>query len=97
MILKQLDPSPSRATGLIVKLSLYFEPRPNLSKTLEGLLTSLVIFVNTIFQLNSRNITVSVCCVSEFKVNRKERSGPAGIKYRSLFTGQSTGHHDKDK
>ena len=27
---------------------LYFEPMPNLSKTLEGLLTPLVIFVNTI-------------------------------------------------
>ena len=51
---------------------LYFEPMPNLSKTLEGLLTPLVIFVNTIFQLNSLNITVSVCYMSESKVNRKE-------------------------
>ena len=49
---------------------LYFEPKPNLSKTLEGLL----IFVNTIFQLNSLNITVSICYVSGSKVNRKERS-----------------------
>ena len=39
---------------------LYFEPMPNLSKTLEGLLTPHVIFVKTIFQLNSLNITVSV-------------------------------------
>ena len=35
---------------------LYFEPKPNLSKTLEGLLMRLVIFVNTIVQLNSLNI-----------------------------------------
>ena len=40
---------------------LYFEPKPNLSKTLKGLLIRLVIFENTIFQLNSLNITVSVC------------------------------------
>ena len=52
---------------------LYFEPMPNLSKTLEGLLTPHVIFVNTIFQLNSLNITVSVCYMSGSKVNRKER------------------------
>ena len=39
----------------------YFEPKPNLSKILEGLLMRLVIFENTIFQLNSLNITVSVC------------------------------------
>ena len=52
---------------------LYFQPMPNLSKTLEGLLTSHVIFVNTIFQLNSLNITVSVCYMSGSKVNRKER------------------------
>ena len=51
----------------------YFEPMPNLSKTLEGLLTPHVIFVNTIFQLNSLNITVSVCYMSGSKVNRKER------------------------
>ena len=37
----------------------------------------LVIFVNTIFQLNSLNITVSVCYVSGSKVNRKERSRPS--------------------
>ena len=49
---------------------LYFEPMPNLSKTLEGLLTPHVIFVNTIFQLN---ITVFVCYMSGSKVNRKER------------------------
>ena len=53
---------------------LYFEPMPNLSKTLESLLTPLVIFVNTIFQLNSLNITVTVCYMSESKVNRKEGS-----------------------
>ena len=56
---------------------LYFEPMPNLSSTLEGLPTPLVIFVNTIFQLNSVNITVSVCYVSGSKVNRKERSRPS--------------------
>ena len=49
-------------------------PHISLSKTLEGLLMRLVIFVNTIFQLNSLNITVSVCYVSGSKVNRKERS-----------------------
>ena len=53
-----------------------FEPKPNLSKTLKGLLMRLVIFENTIFQLNSLNITVSVCYVSGSKVNRKERSHP---------------------
>ena len=37
----------------------------------------LVIFENTIFQLNSLNITVSVCYVSGSKVNRKERSRPS--------------------
>ena len=52
----------------------YFEPKPNLSKTLEGLLMRLVIFVNTIFQLNSLNIAVSVCYLSGSKVNRKEPS-----------------------
>ena len=36
----------------------------------------LVIFENTIFQLNSLNITVFVCHVSGSKVNRKERSRP---------------------
>ena len=55
---------------------LYFEPKPNLSKTLKGLLMRLVIFENTIFQLNSLNITVFVCHVSGSKVNRKERSRP---------------------
>ena len=35
---------------------LYLEPKPNLSKTLEGLLMRLVVFVNTIVQLNSLNI-----------------------------------------
>ena len=54
--------------------TLYFEPKPDLFKTLEGLLMRLVIFVNTIFQLKSLNITVSVCYVSGSKVNRKERS-----------------------
>ena len=39
---------------------LYLEPKPNLSKTLKGLLMRLVVFENTIFQLNSLNITVSV-------------------------------------
>ena len=56
---------------------LYFEPKPNLSKTLKGLLMRLVIFENTIFQLNSLNITVFVCHVSGSKVNRKERSRPS--------------------
>ena len=56
---------------------LYFEPWLNLSKTLEGLLMRLVIFVNTIFQLKSLNITVSVCYVSGSKVNRQERSRPS--------------------
>ena len=56
---------------------LYFEPKPNLSKTLEGLLMRLVIFVNTIFQLNSLNIAVSVCYVSVIKMNRKQRSRPS--------------------
>ena len=31
----------------------YFKPKPNLSKTLKGLLMRLVTFENTIFQLNS--------------------------------------------
>ena len=57
-------------------LPLYFEPMPNLSKTVEGLLTPLVIFLSTIFQLNSMNITISVY-VSGSKVNRKERSRPS--------------------
>ena len=48
-----------------------------LSKTLEDLLMRLVVFVNTIFQLNLLNITVSVCYVSGSKVNRKERSRPS--------------------
>ena len=56
---------------------LYFEPKPNLLKTLEGLLMRLVIFVNTIFQLNSLNIAVSVCYVSVIKMNRKQRSRPS--------------------
>ena len=55
---------------------LYFEPKPNLSKTLKGLLMRLVTFENTIFKLNSLNITVFVCHVSGSKVNRKERSRP---------------------
>ena len=55
---------------------LHFERKPNLSKTLKGLLMRLVIFENTIFQLNSLNITVFVCHVSRSKVNRKERSRP---------------------
>ena len=38
------------------------------------LLLLLVIFVNTIFHLNSLNITVLVCYVSGSKVNRKERA-----------------------
>ena len=55
-----------------------FEPKPNLSKTLKGLLMRLVIFENTIFQLNLLNITtVSVCYVSGSKVNRKERTRPS--------------------
>ena len=53
---------------------LYFEPKPNLSKTLGGLLMQLAIFVNTIFQLNSLNITVSIRYASGSKVNKKERS-----------------------
>ena len=55
---------------------LHFERKPNLSKTLKGLLMRLVIFENTIFQLNSLNITVFVCHASGSKVNRKERSRP---------------------
>ena len=55
---------------------LYFQSKPNLSKTLDGFLMRLVIFVNTIFQLNSLNITVSVCYVSGSKVNREEKSRP---------------------
>ena len=38
------------------------------------LLLLLVIFVNSIFHLNSLNITVLVCYVSGSKVNRKERT-----------------------
>ena len=56
---------------------LYFEPTPNLSKTLKGLLMRLVVFENPIFQLKSLNITVSVCYMSGSKVNRKERSRPS--------------------
>ena len=56
---------------------LYFEPKPNLLKTLEGLLMRLVIFVNTIFELNSLNIAVSVCYVSVIEMNRKQRSRPS--------------------
>ena len=52
----------------------YFDPKPNLSKTLESLLMQLVIFVNTISQLNSLTFALSVCYVSGSKVNRKERS-----------------------
>ena len=47
---------------------LYFEPKPNLLKTLKGLLMRLVIFVNTIFELNSLNIAVSVCYVSVIEI-----------------------------
>ena len=54
-----------------------FEPKPNLSQTLKGLLMRLVIFENTIFQLNSLNITVFVCHVSGSKVNRKETLEPS--------------------
>ena len=53
------------------------DAKPNLSKILKGLLMRLVIFENTIFQLNSVNITVSVCYVSGSKVNRNERSRPS--------------------
>ena len=56
---------------------LYFEPKPNFSKTLKGLLMRLVIFENTIFQLNSLNITVFLCHVSGSQVNRKERNRPS--------------------
>ena len=56
---------------------LHFERKPNLSKTLKGLLMRLVIFENTIFQLNSLNITVLVCHVSGSKVIRKERNRPS--------------------
>ena len=41
---------------------LYFEPKPNLSKTLKGLLMRLVIFENTIFQLNSLNHSTRLSC-----------------------------------
>ena len=54
-----------------------FEPKPDLSNTLKGLLMRLDIFENTIVQLNSLTITVSVCYVSGSKVNRKERSRPS--------------------
>ena len=37
---------------------LYFEPKPNLSKTLKNWLMRLVIFENTIFQLNSLNHSI---------------------------------------
>ena len=37
----------------------------------------IVICVNTIFHLNSLNITVSVCYVFGSKVNRKEKSRPS--------------------
>ena len=46
------------------------------SKTLKSLLMALVIFVNTILQLNSLNITIFVCYVSASKLNRKDRSRP---------------------
>ena len=46
------------------------------SKTLKSLLMPLVIFVNTILQLNSLDITVFVCYVSASKLNRKDRSRP---------------------
>ena len=57
--------------------TLNVEPKPNLSKILKGLLMLLVIFENTIFQLNSLIITESVCYISGSKVNRKERSRPS--------------------
>ena len=38
------------------------------------------------------------CCVTFKPKNVKNHStSSAGLKYRSHFTGQSTGHHDKDK
>ena len=46
------------------------------SKTLESLLMPLFIFVNTILQLNSLDITVFVCYVFASKLNRKDRSRP---------------------
>ena len=49
-----------------------FEPKPNLSKTLKGLLMRLVIFDNTFFQLNS----LTTCEVQRCR-NRKERSRPS--------------------
>ena len=52
----------------------YFEPKPNLSKTLKGLLMRLVIFENTIFQLKSLNHSIRL---SGPKVNRKERNRPS--------------------
>ena len=54
-----------------------WSPSLKFIKTLEGLLMRLGIFVNTVFQLNSLNITVSVCYVSGSNVNRKERSRPS--------------------
>ena len=56
---------------------LYFERKPNLLKILEGLLMRLVIFVNTIFQLNSLNIAVSVWYMSVIEMNRKQRNRPS--------------------
>ena len=60
---------------------LHFERKPNLSKTLKGLLMRLVIFENTIFQLNSLNITVFVCHVSGSKVNRRK----GAVRFVCLF------------
>ena len=59
-VLKRFHPLPAPTP--------YFVPKPNLSKTLKGLLMRLI-FENTIFQLNSLNITVSFCYVSGSKVN----------------------------
>ena len=72
---------------------LYFQPKPNLSKTLEGLLMRLVIFVNTIFQPNSLNITVSVCYVSGSKVNREEKSRPYVCVFVSTLLNISISEH----
>ena len=49
-----------------------FEPKPNLSKTLKGLLMRLAIFDNTFFQLNSLTT-----CAGQRCRNRKERSRPS--------------------
>ena len=53
----------------------------------------LVIFVNTIFHLNSLNITVSVCYVSGSKVNRKEKSRPSLFVLCSTLPNISVSEH----